>query len=635
MATLQHLRLSDRLPSPKGVALAVTELCNRDDVTLLAVVDVLKTDPALTGRLLKMANAAAQAARPVVALQDAVARLGLAAVKQVALGFSLMDQYRQGACPGFDYLEFWSHSLLAGVVMRHCGLHIRVGAPDELFALGLLARIGQLALASVLPEEYGRVLAAHRADQARGLAAVEEELLQINHNQVTAVLLEDWGLPAALITPVLDHESPEHSDLPIGSRGGQLVQLLSLAEHLADLGQAPEAERHRHIPDILLAGGKVGLSAEVMAEIVDNAFSDWRDWGTLLHVPSSVVPPFDVLSQAAAPRPGAPGETEALRILVVEDEKAPRLLLQHFLADECGHEVRAAATGREALALTVEFQPQVVLTDWVMPEMDGLQLCQALRATEIGRHLYVLMLTAQDDDDHLEEAYEAGVDSFIAKPVNLRALRAALRAAWRQVRLKQEWDRDREQLQRFATELAVANRRLETAALTDVVTGLPNRRAAMAQLEQSWAASSRTGAGLALLVVDIDDFKKVNDRFGHAMGDTALRQVAAAMRTAARKEEAVCRLGGEEFLIICPGTDLRGALKTAERLREVVAGLRLAAGPQQFGLTVSVGVAGREPAMTDPEALVHAADEAMYAAKGAGRNRTCLYFAGRVRSGDN
>jgi diguanylate cyclase (GGDEF)-like protein len=631
MTTIQQLRMSDRLPSPKGVALAITELCNQEDVSLPAVVQVLKTDPALTGRLVKLANAAAYSGRPVVALQDAVARIGLGTVKQVSLGFSLMDNHRQGTCRGFDFLEFWSHSLLAAIVMKECGSQTRLGAPDELFALGLLSQIGQLALASVLPEEYGKVLDIRREAPDRPLVEIEEEQLHTNHLAVTGALLEDWGIPTALISPVLHHERPETSPFPANSRPGHLAQLLNLAGHLADLGRAPEAERHRHIPGILLAGGQVGLGAETMAQIVDTAFRDWREWSTLLHVPSSALPTFDVLSQATAPRQEKKGASAPLRVLLVEDDKSQRLLLRQFLTDECGHNVHEAATGKEALALALEVMPQVVLTDWVMPEMDGLELCRALRATEIGRHLYVLMLTGRDDNDHLEEAYEAGVDAYVAKPVNLRALGAGLRAAWRSVRLKEEWDRDREQLQRFATELAAANRRLEKAALTDLVTNLPNRRAAMAFLEQAWAAAVRSNLPLSLMVVDIDDFKKVNDRYGHAVGDVALREVAGAMRATARKEEAVCRLGGEEFLVICPNTDLRGALQTAERLREVVAATRLSSGPHNFGVTISVGVAGKESSMANPEDLVHTADQAMYGAKGSGRNRTFLSLAGKLR----
>lgn len=627
--------MSDRLPSPKGVALAVTELCRREDVSLSAVVDVLKTDPALTGRLIKLANAVSHGLRPAASLQEAVTRLGLATVKQVSLGFSLMDQHRRGSCPGFDYQEFWSHSLLTAIVMKDCGGHIRLGAPDELFALGLLAQVGQLALASVLPEEYGQVLAAHRADPGRPLTELEEAQLDVDHVLVTGALLEDWGLPAALIAPVLDHEHPECSQLNPDSRAGQLLHLLNLAAHLADLGRAPEEERHRYVPEILLEGGKIGLGAEAMAGIVDKAFREWRDWSSLLRVPASVLPPFDVLTQAVTPREDAKGKSRVLRILLVDDDPAESLTIQSYLAEHCGHAIHCATDGKEALSLVLETAPQVLIANWALPDMTGLALCRTLRATEMGRHLYLLILSGKDDDDHLEEAYEAGADSYVGKPVNLRALQAALRAAWRSVHIKQEWDRDRDQLQRFATELAMANRRLEKAALTDMVTGLPNRRAAISALEQAWAATSRADRPLSLLVVDLDNFKKINDHYGHAAGDSALRRVAGAMRASARKEESVCRLGGEEFLVICPNTDLDGAASTAERLREVVARLSLSAGPQRFQVTISVGVACRDPLMSGVEALIHAADEAMYEAKHAGRNQTCVHRGNGTDTGSD
>ena len=167
------------------------------------------------------------------------------------------------------------------------------------------------------------------------------------------------------------------------------------------------------------------------------------------------------------------------------------------------------------------------------------------------------------------------------------------------------------------------SRRLANAALTDLLTGLPNRRSAMDQLEQAWSAASRAGRPLSVMVVDIDHFKHINDSHGHATGDLVLRETAAILRAAARREDSVCRIGGEEFLVICPNTDLKSAMLSAERLRASLGAKRMTIGQTEKALTVSIGVATRESGTVDMDVLVSLADQALYAAKAAGRNQTC------------
>jgi diguanylate cyclase (GGDEF)-like protein len=170
----------------------------------------------------------------------------------------------------------------------------------------------------------------------------------------------------------------------------------------------------------------------------------------------------------------------------------------------------------------------------------------------------------------------------------------------------------------------VANRRLQQAALTDSLTGLPNRRYAMERLEQEWGATSRTQRPLSCMVVDVDQFKQLNDSYGHDSGDVVLRQVAAVLRKEARAEDVICRLGGEEFLVICPDTPIASALHLAERLRAGVSGCKATNGAINHSVTVSIGVAQREPAMTRMDELIKAADTALYDAKRAGRNQVAV-----------
>ncbi|MDO8990050.1 MAG: bacteriohemerythrin [Sideroxyarcus sp.] len=169
-------------------------------------------------------------------------------------------------------------------------------------------------------------------------------------------------------------------------------------------------------------------------------------------------------------------------------------------------------------------------------------------------------------------------------------------------------------------ELAIANRQLEEIALTDVLTGLPNRRHAMRQLALAWEESIKEDTSLVCMMVDADGFKQVNDNHGHDAGDEVLRQLARSLRYAVRTDDIVCRLGGDEFFVICPHTQLDGAARLAEKLRSSIAELRVPTGGGEWRGSISIGVAARKAGMPNFEALIKAADEGVYVAKKNGRN---------------
>jgi hemerythrin len=169
--------------------------------------------------------------------------------------------------------------------------------------------------------------------------------------------------------------------------------------------------------------------------------------------------------------------------------------------------------------------------------------------------------------------------------------------------------------------LSEANHLLEEIALTDILTGLPNRRHAMARLAKEWTQSVTKTAPLSCMMVDADGFKQINDSFGHDAGDEVLKQLSRQLSHSVRSDDAVCRLGGDEFLIICPHTNLQGALQAAEQMRHAVSSLRVPAGTGHWSGSISVGVATRNEDMVSPEDLIKAADEGVYIAKQKGRNR--------------
>src|SRR5690606_10336971 len=204
--------------------------------------------------------------------------------------------------------------------------------------------------------------------------------------------------------------------------------------------------------------------------------------------------------------------------------------------------------------------------------------------------------------------------------VGPRVLAARLRAGLRDVRLQQELERDREELRRFAAELAVTNRQLQEVALTDTLTGLRNRRYAIDRMEQEWAAAMRSGRPLSCMVIDFDGLKDINDSLGHDAGDAALQKAAEALRSAVRGQDVICRIGGDEFLAICPGSGLDAAAACAERLRQAVSDTVLELHGGTWPVTVSIGVADRDHGVVNVDALMKLADQGAYLAKQGGRN---------------
>lgn len=620
MTQVEQLKISGQLPSPRGVALAVLELSRRENATLSEIARVVQTDPALSGRLIKLANAASHGARPVVSVQEAVVRQGMATVRQLALGFSLLDQYRAGACEAFDYQGYWAHSLLMGLTMQALGTRMPVAAADELFVCGLLAQVGQLALATAYPDDYNAVLTAHHADPAQPIIVQERARLETDHSELGIVMLTDWGIPRVFTEPLAHYENPDRPCFPHDSRTSSLTLMLRLSHLLANLGLANAAERPKLAREWMALAAELDIPQTAAGSFIDDVIASWHDWGALLKIPTTILPPFAEISHGHAE---ATEDWAPLRIVVADGNAFSRRKTMALLVEDSGHIVYPADNGNTALALAMEVLPHVIIAHYNLPQLDGPELCQALRATEDGRRMHILLMADDHGEAQLARAYEVDADGYVPSTISAKGLRTRLNAAQRLVRLQNAWEKDRAQLRQIAAELAVANRRLANDALTDLLTGLPNRRSAMDQLEQAWSAASRSGAPLAVMVIDIDHFKHINDTYGHATGDAVLREAADTLRMSARRGDSVCRIGGEEFLVICPDTDLKAAMQSAERLRATLEAKRIAIGQAERTITASIGVAAREADTVDIDSLVSTADQALYAAKKAGRNRTC------------
>jgi two-component system cell cycle response regulator len=300
-----------------------------------------------------------------------------------------------------------------------------------------------------------------------------------------------------------------------------------------------------------------------------------------------------------------------MKILLAEDSGMIRLLLHRVLTNE-GYEVVFAENGEEALrVLQSPEPPPIALLDWMMPGIDGLEVCRRVRAEGREPYVYIILLTGKDLREDLVRGLAAGADDYLTKPFDNAELQARIRAGRRIVDQQGE--------------LIAAREALREQATTDALTAIANRRTLLEALTRELERSSRLEVPCALLFVDLDHFKRVNDVHGHGGGDVVLREAAAAMRDILRPYDVIGRYGGEEFAIVLPGCDATGAAIAAERVREAVASMRVVLGGKKVPVTCSVGVAvattGAEP---DRDALLAAADRAMYQAKGAGRNRVVM-----------
>jgi diguanylate cyclase (GGDEF)-like protein len=300
-------------------------------------------------------------------------------------------------------------------------------------------------------------------------------------------------------------------------------------------------------------------------------------------------------------------ESTTMRILIVEDSSSTALALRKIL-ESLGHQAAVARDGEEAWqALCAEPVP-LVIADWVMPRLDGLELCRRIRARDPGlcRYIYVILLSVKHARDDRLLGLRAGADDFLVKPVDQGELAARLEIAQRLLSMQ--------------VELMRANARLAELATTDELTGLKNRRCFREALDHHFRLALRQGHPLSLAILDIDHFKPYNDTFGHPAGDEALRAVARVLRTNVREVDTLARYGGEEFLVLMPGADGRAGCRVAERLRTAIAGITLTLRP----ITASFGVAAISPGITTADSLLEHADRAVYLSKNGGRNRVTL-----------
>ena len=305
-------------------------------------------------------------------------------------------------------------------------------------------------------------------------------------------------------------------------------------------------------------------------------------------------------------------ETSSL-ILVVDDDKVMRLQLRRAMEHE-GYKVVEASDGEQGLETLTRLQPDIVLLDALMTPMDGFTCCAEFKALPGGDRTPVLMITALNDQESVDRAFEVGAIDYVTKPIHWAVLRQRVRRLIRESKLSQQ--------------LKQANQELQRLASSDSLTLVANRRRFDEYLGQEWRRMAREKTPLSLILCDVDFFKVYNDTYGHQAGDRCLQQVAKAISSAAKRStDLVARYGGEEFAVVLPNTTASGAFHVAEEIRASVIALKIIHANSQASqyVTLSLGVASTVPChQSSPEILIAAADKALYQAKEQGRDAVML-----------
>jgi two-component system cell cycle response regulator len=301
---------------------------------------------------------------------------------------------------------------------------------------------------------------------------------------------------------------------------------------------------------------------------------------------------------------------DRLKVLVADDSAVYRKLVEQAFTD-ANYSLLVAQSGQEAIDLLAKHLPAIVITDWVMPDLTGIELCQQIRTRNHNPYTYVIILTSVSDKENVVKGLAAGADDYLTKPFHPQELLARVEVGRRLVELHRQ--------------VAAKNRLLEELALTDSLTGLPNRRAIDEWAPRQLSGAARHGFPFWVVMADLDNFKSVNDSSGHDAGDKVLKRFAEILKTNSRRSNICGRIGGEEFLFILTHADKENVLSVVERVRRQFEEQDFFFGNRVVKVTASFGISGfqNEQGVLPPDfsSLLSQADLALYTAKHRGRNR--------------
>ena len=316
-----------------------------------------------------------------------------------------------------------------------------------------------------------------------------------------------------------------------------------------------------------------------------------------------------MVPETVTPLEGEQSERRTNRVLIAEDDPMFRKILTVWLG-RWGYRVMVAEDGTAAWNLLQQDDaPELLILDWVMPGIDGPELCRRIRITSCMPYQYILLVTARNESQDVVNGLEAGADDYLTKPFDQNELRARLRVGNRILALQADLIESREKLRFQATH--------------DGLTGLWNRSSVLDMLHREMDRANRNEGFTGVLMLDLDHFKRVNDKYGHQAGDAVLKSAADRIAEMVRPYDIVGRYGGEEFLVVLPNCDIEQSRQTAERICAAVGDVPILLGNREIRVTVSIGVTACAANTFQENQLLAIADIALYKAKDAGRN--CVF----------
>ncbi len=484
-----------KLPSPPAIAVRILDSVKKDDSSFKELSDIISTDPALTTKILRIANSSLYAVPSKVDnIQKALSLIGLTALKNIALSFVMAGSLKKETDGGFDFDLFWKSAITSAVGAELIAKKINLRS-DDTFVTALLQDIGVLILHFCKPDEYAKVLDEKR-NSNDSVYKIEKRILGFDHSQLGFEILKKWGLPESIYKPISYH----YEDTDIPDEFSKQVDVLTVSN--------------------IVSAAYHGVGSTVKIQEIKNILSEKYD---------------------------------------LSDEQV----------DEYIDEVAEKSID--------------LLSDFEIDPGDMKPYSQ-------------ILLEANEELGKLNLSYE---------------------------QLVVEYKQAKEEAEKLAQNLSVANDKLREMVIRDGLTGLYNHRHFQDVMDKELSAAERYGKRLSIILFDIDHFKKVNDTYGHPSGDIVLKQVSALLSDMVRTCDVVARYGGEEFAAILPETDNSGAVVLAERMRSSVEKLDIVANDITIKITISLGVTTFIPKVsaTNKADIIDAADKALYQSKETGRNK--------------
>jgi len=607
-----ELKAGGLLPSPKGIALAVIELTNQPNTNFQDITRMVMADPAISGRILRYANAAhGGSVRHIVSLGQAITFLGMSRVRQIVLGFSLIDDYRCGPCPDFDYVGYWKGALASGIAAQRLAQVARAPA-DESYTCGLLAGIGRLGFATAFPAAYGEILRSGLTGE--DLNAEESKRFGIEHVQLSAEMLDGWGLPNVFTRAVRDHELPTKSNLDPGSRSYTLCFALGLAVKIGQLLSLDDDQRWHQFPALFGAATPLDMTEEEVKALVKVVVEDWQSWANDLKLPANIHPD---LSELLSDSPvglndhikSEMGSLPLRFILLVNDtERSSKL---NNLLEGLGYQV-TRLSGPAEYPLESQYLPaSVVIIDTGDSNRNDVRQLRT-RQSAAGGSLHIIALIPEAAKAEASRLLQEGADDYLLYGFTEAALHLRVLNALHRISSLQAVNRAEMKLAvNSDLESASDSQQPPTVTLTNPQTHILDRHHGLERLSKEWIIATRDAAPIACMVLVVDQFKQVTDQLGHDAGSMLLQQIAAIVAHCCRSSDIVFRHGENEFCIIFPNIPeakvkfLADRIATAVRMHEFVlpsAALRVAA---------RTGVAIKSPDVASPEAMIEDAFKAL------------------------